>query len=164
VAGLYLSPLKNLSLVAQGRFDEGDWSLRRQDTLLTAAFGPFTTQLGYTFTRPAIETMISPTEAQTRNQQDIIGTLGVRLTDHWSLMGVMRFDIDAKQRIQDILQVKYTDECFVLTATYTETFVEQADLGIKPDRTVMLRFELKHLGEFGYGTNLANFLTRGENQ
>ena len=36
----------------------------------------------------------------------------------------MRYDIDAQQRIQDQFQVKYADECFVLTASYTETFVE----------------------------------------
>ena len=49
-----------------------------------------------------------------------------------------------KQRIQDQLQLKYADECFVLTASYTETFVENAALDLKPDRTLMLRFELKH--------------------
>ena len=39
---------------------------------------------------------------------------------------MMRYDIDAKQRIQDQLQLKYTDECFVLTASYIETFVHEA--------------------------------------
>ena len=50
-----------------------------------------------------------------------------------------------------------------LTATYTETFVEQVELGIKPDRTVMLRFELKHLGDFNYKTDVSSYLARGEN-
>jgi len=36
----------------------------------------------------------------------------------------------------------------VLTATYIETFVENAALNLKPDRTLMLRFELKYIGEF----------------
>ena len=31
VAGLYLSPFSGINLVAQGRFDENDWTLRRQD-------------------------------------------------------------------------------------------------------------------------------------
>ena len=49
--------------------------------------------------------------------------------------------------------LKYADECFVLTANYIETFVTNAALDLKPDRTVMLRFELKHIGEFDYKTD-----------
>ena len=66
---------------------------------------------------------------------------------------MMRFDIDDKQRIQDQIQLKYSDECFVLTASYTETFVENAALDLRPDRTLMLRFELKYLGQFNYKTD-----------
>ena len=41
----------------------------------------------------------------------------------------------------------------MLTASYTETFVENLPLDLKPDRTLMLRFELKYLGEFNYRTD-----------
>ena len=51
-------------------------------------------------------------------------TLGLRLTDRWSVLGQMRYDIDDQSRIQDLIQLKYQDECFVLTASYIETFVE----------------------------------------
>lgn len=163
VAGIYLSPLRNLSLVAQARFNESDWELRRQDTLLSAAFGPFTTQLGYTFTKPSVATMVNPTPEQTRIQQDVIANLGIRLTDNWSILGQVRYDIDANRRIQDMLQLKYADECYVLTASYIETFVEQSDIGLKPDRSIMLRFELKHLGDFSYRTDVTSFLSRGDN-
>ncbi len=44
VAGLYLSPFSGISLVAQGRFDENDWTLRRQDTYLQANYGPVIAQ------------------------------------------------------------------------------------------------------------------------
>jgi LPS-assembly protein len=53
-----------------------------------------------------------------------------------------------------MIQLKYQDECFVLTASYTETFVENQALEIRPDRTLMLRFELKHLGDFNYRTDV----------
>ena len=51
VAGLYLSPFSGINLVAQGRFDENDWTLRRQDSYLQANYGPLLAQIGYTFTR-----------------------------------------------------------------------------------------------------------------
>ena len=52
----------------------------------------------------------------------------------------------------------------MLTATYANSRIQNDTLGIKPDQTVMLRFEFKHLGEFNYGTNITNFLNRGDNQ
>jgi LPS-assembly protein len=57
-----------------------------------------------------------------------------------------------------VFSLKYADDCFALTASYTETFVTNTTLGLVPDRTVMLRFELKHLGEVGYKTNQVNSL------
>ncbi len=158
VAGVYVSPMTNLSLVAQARFDETDWTLRRQDTLLTFGLGPLTTQAVYTFKAA------DPALALTTNQQEVQLNLGLRLTDNWSLLGSMRYDLDDHQRIQDAIGLRYADECFVLTTTYSETFVENTDQGIKPDRTLMLRFELKHLGEFNYRTDVTSFLNRGDNQ
>ena len=91
-------------------------------------------------------------------------SLGLKLTTNWSVLGSLRYDIDAKDRIQDVVQLKYADECFVLTASYTETFVENSALDLKPDRTLMLRFELKHLGEFNYKTDQLNHVFCDQNQ
>jgi LPS-assembly protein len=90
--------------------------------------------------------------------------LGLKITNNWSIGGSMRYDIDAKERIQDQLQLKYADECFVLTASYTETFIENPSLDLRPDRTLMLRFELKHLGEFNYKTDVLSHVFGDTNQ
>ncbi len=161
VAGLYLSPFTGLSLIAQGRFDEKDWSLRRQDTSLNASYGPVFGSVAYTFAHFDPQDLMS---TAINNQQDVLGTLGLKLTNNWTVSGTMRYDIDAKERIQDQLALKYADECFVLTATYTETFIENAALDLKPDKTVMLRFELKHLGEFNYKTDQLNHVFGDSNQ
>ena len=49
VAGVYLSPFTGLSFISQSRFDEKDWSLRRQDTSVTASYGPVSGTAAYTF-------------------------------------------------------------------------------------------------------------------
>jgi LPS-assembly protein len=147
VAGIYLSPTPGLSLISQARFDDRDWSMRRQDTILRGTYGPISTSIGYTFSQ------FDPTTGLIDKQQDLLAGIGLRLTDNWSVAGMMRYDIDAKERIQDQIQLKYSDECFVLTASYTETFVENPTLELKPDRTLMLRFELKYLGQFSYKTD-----------
>jgi LPS-assembly protein len=147
VAGLYLSPVTGLSLISQSRFDDRDWSLRRQDTILRGSYGPLSTSIGYSFSQ------FDPTTGLLDKQQDVLAGIGLRLTDNWSIAGMMRYDIDAKDRIQDQIQLKYSDECFVLTASYTETFVENTNLDLRPDRTLMLRFELKYLGQYSYKTD-----------
>ena len=150
VLGAYLAPVSYFKLVAQGRFDENDLSLRRQDVYGGFNLGPLALQAQYTFTRN------DPTIGIVDNEQDILAGIGLQLTDRWSVGGIMRYDIDDSLRLQDMIQVKYSDECFVLTASYIETFVEDVNLGIRPDRTLMLRFELKHLGDFNYRTDSLN--------
>jgi LPS-assembly protein len=164
VAGLYLSPLTGVSFVAQGRFDEKDFSLRRQDTALQANYGPFLAQAAYTYTRfdPRGDPLIDPNLAF--DQHEVLGTVGLRLTDRWSVVAQARYDIDSQQVIQDVLQVQYADECFVLTASYIETLVDNAALDLRPDRTVMLRFSLKHLGEYSYRTDALNHFFGDTNQ
>jgi len=150
VAGVYMSPFSNVSLISQARFDERDWSLRRQDTGINATYGPVTGTAAYTFTA------FDPVTGLLDKQQEIMGSLGLKLTNNWSIAGMMRYDLDLGARIQDKLTLKYADECFVLTADYIETFVTNPTLDLKPDRTVMLRFELKHIGEFNYKTDQLN--------
>jgi LPS-assembly protein len=158
IAGLYLSPASGLSLIAQARFDEKDFTLRRQDTALQGTYGPLLTQFAYTYTQ------FDPKFGTFDEQQEIIGTLGLRLTERWSIVGQARYDIDALERVQDILQVKYSDECFVLSVSYIETHVENQALEIHKDRTVMLRFELKNLGGFTHRTDALSHIFGDMNQ
>ena len=150
VAGVYVSPFTGLSLISQARFDEKDWSLRRQDTAVQTNYGPLTGSVAYTYSA------FNPVTGAIDTQQEIMTSLALKLTTNWSVLGSMRYDIDLGKRIQDSLSLKYADECFVLTASYIETFVDNPDLLLRPDRTVMLRFELKHIGEFNYKSDQLN--------
>ncbi len=97
------------------------------------------------------------------NQQELVPTLGLKLTNHWSVAASMRYDLDARFRIQDSFSLSYSDECFVLTTSYVETFVENTALDLRPDRTVMVRFALKHIGEFNYQTDQLNHVFGDQN-
>jgi LPS-assembly protein len=151
VLGLYLSPAPIFRTVAQARFDEDDLTLRRSDLYAQVNYGPLLAQVTHAYT--AADPDFDFTEAQ----QDVLGLVGLRITDRWSIMGQMRYDIEAGDRIQDILQLRYADECFVLTASYTETFVTNEELDLRPDRSLMLRFELKYLGDFRYRTDILDY-------
>jgi LPS-assembly protein len=148
ILAAYIEPIQTFRLLAQSRFDEQTFELRREDLSAQAFYGPLSAQATYTFTAA------DPTRSIDIEQQDIVGQLGLQLTDRWSLLGAMRYDLDAGERLLDSLQLRYLDECFMLSASYQETFITDASRDITPDRTIMLRFELKHLGGFNYKSDI----------
>ncbi|MEW5962551.1 MAG: LPS-assembly protein LptD [Pseudomonadota bacterium] len=147
VIGAYLAPFEGLQLISQSRLQEDDFDLMRQNLYGRVALGPVEASALYTFAARA------PEIGRVIDQQDITSHLAVKLTDTWSVLGSARYDIGNDDWIQDSIGLKYADDCFVLTASYIETFVKDAARDLEPDRTVMLRFELKHLGEFRYKTD-----------
>jgi LPS-assembly protein len=157
VAGVYTSPFPGLSVISQARFSNDDWTLRRQDSMINGAYGPLFGSLAYTYST------YDPTLGILTTEQDALASLGLKLTNNWSVLGTLRYDITDNQTVQDVLQLKYADECFVLTASYIETFVTNPALNLVPDRTVMVRFELKHLGDFNYKTNALNSVFGDQN-
>ena len=156
VLGLYMSPSPIFRGLAQARFDDETLALKRTDVFGVLNYGPLLAQASYTFAAasPTVLGTTVPGSSTLRDQQDVIGLLGLRVTDSWSVLGQLRFDIDARERIQDVIQLRYADDCFVLTATFTETFVTNVERDLHPDRSIMLRFELKNLGDFRYKTSV----------
>lgn len=149
VLGAYLAPWSFLQLISQSRFEKDSFSLARLDAGGQVSLGPVTMNAVYAY----LDT--DPTNGIDDAQEDVYGSVGLRLTDRWTLAAAVRYDIDADELASDMIQIRYADECFVLTATYTDNYYVNPDL--VDGQTLMLRFELKHLGEFGYSTNALNF-------
>lgn len=153
VLGIYLAPTDIFRVIAQSRFDEDDMTLRREDLTASFNYGPLMASATYTY-GDVFDTINQTYDAQ----QDILGFVGLRLTDRWTLSGSMRYDLDEAKVLTDSIRLAYLDECFMLSATYSETYINDPARFIEPDRTVMLRFELKNLGGFNYQTNVVDFL------
>ena len=148
VLGAYLAPNSIFRLLSQTRFGENDLAIRREDLFASVNYGPIMASAVYTYA--AADPLLGIDKAQS----DVTATLGLRLTDRWSVIGAMRFDIDARSILTDSIALRYADDCFVLTTTYQETFIENAALGLTNDRSVMFRFELKNLGGLNYKTSV----------
>ncbi|MFV0367917.1 MAG: LPS-assembly protein LptD [Hyphomicrobiaceae bacterium] len=151
VLGAYLAPSSIFRFITQARFDEEDFAVRRADLAGQLNFGPLLAQAAYTFSA------VDPQQVDD-DQQDISAAVGLQLTENWSVMATMRYDIDDTSRLLDTFSIKYSDECFILTATYQESFVKDIDRGLEPDRTVMLHFQFKHLGSYNYKTDTLDFV------
>lgn len=159
VLGMYLSPSTAFRLIGQARFDDADFDLRQANIWAQASAGPFTASLSYAFlnnelAREALSDL-NDVENIYEDQQDIIGRLAVRLDENWTVSGSVRYDIDRAFLLQDTIQVQYSDECFVLSVSYQGSFIEDAENDIEQNSTIMLRFDLKHLGQFQTTSNLS---------
>ena len=149
VLGAYVAPSDFFRIISQSRFDEDDLALRRQDTTAIVGYGPFYATGTYSYEANALAAGF------TDAQQDVLASLNMALTEHWSVKGGLRYDIDQGEMLQNLVQVRYADECFVLVAQYTDNRFENDE--IADGKTLMLRFELKHIGEFGYKTDALDY-------
>ncbi|MGI9403208.1 MAG: LPS-assembly protein LptD, partial [Hyphomicrobium sp.] len=149
VLGAYVAPSDYFRVISQSRFRKKDFALRRQDTSAIIGYGPFYSTATYSYEADALAAGFSD------SQQDILASLNVAMTEHWSIRGGLRYDIDEREMLQNLVQVRYGDECFVLTASYLNNRFKNDE--IADGHSVILRFELKHLGEFGYKTDALDF-------
>lgn len=138
VAGLYLDLSRNLQFVSQIRLDENDLSIKREDFQLTGSYGPFMASANY------VNSRAQPALDFTRDREEFAAAAAIKLADHWSVFGDIRYDLDDDLMIRNAIGVKYTDECFMLSVSYVETNVEDGD--IRPDQTVLVRYNLLNLG------------------
>lgn len=152
VLGAYIAPVNSFRLIGQSRFDDEGFNLRQQDIFAVANYGPFSTSVNYSFASNNPELGIEDTE------QEITAYAAIQLTDRWSVSGSIRYDIDDDLTLTDAVRLRYADECFILTASYVETYIQDAERDIDPDRTIYLHFALKHLGDFQYKTDALDFV------
>lgn len=140
VAGLYIQPLQYFRFIGQGRFDKDDFDLKRTDLTASANYGPATGSVVYA------NIDAQPGLGITAQREEIQGSASLQLAKYWSVFGHTRYDLANDQRINDSLGLKYADDCFALSVTYSESFIRDRD--ITPNSSVMVRFEFKHLGAY----------------
>ena len=145
VAGLYFAPTQNLNLVAQTRLNNDTLNLEREDLGASFNYALVSGSVLYAFDHTTDQTGVE------RADQEVSGAMALQVTDRWSALASLRYNIDLDQTITDSIGVKYADECFALSVVYRESFVEDRD--IEPDQAVIVRFELKNLGGSSFTTD-----------
>lgn len=169
VLAAYLAPSSAFRVIGQTRFSEDNFALQRADLYGRLAYGPLQAMAVYTYMSADTLSAAAPITTVIDDQHDVFTTLGLRITDHWSVGYGLRYDLDDAFKLQEQFQIRYADECFVLTATYTETNIRPelrataTGTTLDDDRSIMLRFELRHLGEYKYKTDVLDFAF-GDNQ
>lgn len=156
VLGFYVAPVDVFRVIAQSRLDSDTLDLRRADVSARFAMGPLTAQATYTFQDTTLfnDTLVPNDPNIEDDQQDIVGSVGLKLSDRWTAFGAMRYDLDTGERLTDSIQLRYGDECFAISLSYNETFIVDPTRDLDKDQTVMVRLEFKNLGEYQYKTDV----------
>lgn len=140
VSGVYFEPSPYLGFIAQARFNEDSFDLKRTDLATLATYGPFAGKLGYA------NLAAQPGLGIVDDREEIQSEGSVLLTKFWSLIGNIRYDLQSEQTITDAIGLRYADDCFALSVVYQESFIRDQD--IEPDKSIMFQFQFKNLGTY----------------
>jgi len=148
VTGLYLQATSNVSFTAQTRFDVNTLDMRRSDLGAWLRYGPAQLKVNYA------DVTAEPGLAAGQPAQEILTAAVLALTKDWSLLGNIRYDLNANHPIDEGLGVQYQDDCFLLAVTYQKSNITDQD--IKPDERILVNFNLKYLGAYQYSTSVSD--------
>ena len=160
VARLRFRPTPNLSFLAFGQFDERTFATKKVEATVTASLGPVSGSV--TYARLAAE----PERGAANPREGLSGSARLQLSENWFASGSVLFDLsrylEDRQRLpagqkgsgrfavaSTTVGVGYMDECTTLTVSYTSVPKDGIFGSKDQDRSVMVRLELRTLGEIG---------------
>jgi LPS-assembly protein len=147
VGGLYIQANAYVGFSAQSRFDENNFDIQRTDLGSWARYGPANLRVNYA------DVVGEPGLAEGQKREEIVTAGALSITEAWSLLGNLRYDIEAEQTITDGLGVRYQDDCFLFDVTYQRSFIRDQD--IEPDERFLMNLTLKYLGSYALATQSA---------
>ncbi len=135
-----------LAVTARGRFDNHDFTLNRTDLTAVGSYGGSTAAIDYTYLRE------SPASGIFTRREELSTSASVGITDNWSVLGSLVYDLRNSSRVSDSLGLAYADDCFSVSATYSETTDPYSDL--VSARQIYFRVSLRTIADGGFGQKL----------
>jgi LPS-assembly protein len=153
VARLYLQPSKLGDLSARFRFKESDFSLQRFEFDGRFFYGPVLASAAY------IRRSAQPDLGINTDLEEVAGTISYAFSDQWSIYAGARYSLQNAAFVDpgfvsSQLGLRYTDECFTVTLDYSTVYKNYGD--ILPQEQIMLRFNLRTLGDGQIRTKVGN--------
>ncbi len=174
------APTQSINFTARGRFDEASMKLRRLELSSSLTAGPVSASILYA------RQDAQPELGFVRRREGLALSSTVKLPNNWFVSGSVLFDLDRYLLDRDItanllatgqpaakyntspfrpasvgLGFGYIDECTTFTVNYTRAVSDTVGTVRTTNSTVLLRLELRHLGEasFRTGPSTANATT-----
>jgi LPS-assembly protein len=112
------------------------------------SYGGSTASLDYAYIRE------SPASGVFRLREELTAAASVEFVDNWSALGSLTYDLQADARVGHALGLSYADECFAISAVYSETTDPYSDLASQ--REIFLRISLRNLGDSTFSSQLSD--------
>ena len=139
VGRVALNTGEGIALVARGRLDDQDFDFNRGEINAIGTYGDSMASLGYAFIRE------SPASGVFEDRREVSGAASLEFKENWSLLGKLVYDIENDSPVTQAVGLSYLDECFYISAVYSETFDPYSDL--TSDRSVYVRVSLRTLSD-----------------
>jgi LPS-assembly protein len=134
-----LVPQEDIDLSYRFRVDKDDLSRKRQE--LDLSLGPPALDLNLSYIYLADD--MSTDELDTR--EELAFRLSSQLTEHWTVFGAHRRDLEDNDSLSTSIGLSYQDECFYITVEAERNHYK--DREIDQEDSVMVKMVFKHLGE-----------------
>jgi LPS-assembly protein len=135
-----------LAFTARGRLDDADLDVNHAEINALGAYGDSVASIGYAYFRE------SPSAGIFDTRQEVSGSAALEFVDNWSALGGLIYDIENDSAVSRSVGLGYADECFAISAVYTETLDPYTDLST--DHQVFVRINLRTLGDSDLTTDL----------
>lgn len=171
VGRLHYAPSRQVSFTARGRFAEKDLGLERVELQSNVEFGPLKTSLIYG------RYNAQPLLGVDKRREGVLANGAYQITENWSVNASVLVDLDSylvereayfanpavnpkpggRFQVSALgLGAQYMDECTTLAVTYTSSYTDAATGLQQRDQSVMVRLELRTLGEAAVTQSLAS--------
>ena len=127
------------SVAARGRFDDGNLDLNRGEITANAVYGRSNASVGFVHVRK------QPTLGIIDDRQEVSGRATVALDDNWAVSGSLVYDMENKAQVKHTIGLAFDNECFNLSATYSNTRDTYDDL--VENKQFFVRFNLRTIGD-----------------
>ena len=180
VARAHFAPNDVVSFTTRARLNEDDLSLKRIESGVRAVYGPLSGTFLYAHYDPQPELGID------RPREGFLTSLNYKLNQNWFIGGSAIVDLDRdsidRERFIAAYQASpkdavynksapftlgglslgagYEDECATFSVLYSSALKDSADGTKERDQTVLLRIELRTLGQTTFASSLSNNATQ----
>jgi LPS-assembly protein len=139
-----------VAATGQARFDSDDLDVNAGSLTAVGTYGASTASLGYNYYR------VSQAAGIFERREEFNAAAAVEFVDNWSVLGSMVYDLKRDSFVSRGIGLAYADDCFELSAVYSETTDTYSDL--VSDRRIFFRLSLRTLASSGFTSSLGGDL------
>ncbi|NJL50287.1 MAG: LPS-assembly protein LptD [Blastochloris sp.] len=146
VARFAYQPDNVYTLSSHYRFDNDDFSVNRLEVQASANYDRVT--LSALYGRYAPQPLLGYADWR----EAVVGSTGLKVTDHWSVIAAVRYDVVNDKLDTTNYGIKYLDDCVGISVNYITDYTESGNA--ENVHKIMFKIDLRTLGEGGFSTSV----------